>query len=79
MIATKFILVGAIVAICLLSFDSVEGQCLNCEAPWGTYCCKTSHDGHCCEWPIPDTNVARSADQLSPLARQMKKKEESNR
>ena len=64
----QFILVGAIVAMCFLSFDSVEGQCLACAMPYGPYCCKTSFGGKCCDFPFG----------LSPLARQLKNKQESN-
>ena len=49
MTAPKLILAGALVAIFLLSLDTVESQCLDCETPYGPYCCKTSFNGVCCE------------------------------
>ena len=57
----------------MLSFDSVESQCLNCEAPYGTYCCKSSFRGLCCEYPID--RMDKSLPSLSPLERQLKIKE----
>ena len=44
----------------------VSPGCPNCEAPYGPYCCKTSHRGTCCEYPLSteDEDFART-----PLAR----------
>ena len=70
-------LVGALVAIFLLSFDYVESQCLNCEAPNGPYCCKTSYNGQCCEYPLDRS--AKSGGHLSPLEKQLKQFEERQR
>ena len=65
-------LVGALVAIFLLSFDYVESQCLNCEAPNGPYCCKTSYNGQCCEYPLDRSAV--SGGHLSPLEKLLEEK-----
>merc|ERR1712179_323194 len=54
----------------------VEGACLNCEAPYGPYCCKTSFRGQCCEYPLDD-RAARNYANLSPLERQIKSKGET--
>merc|ERR1712126_296575 len=72
MTAPKLILAGALVAIFLLSLDTVESQCLNCEAPYGPYCCKGSFNSVCCEYPI--SRMDKSLPQLSPLERQLKVK-----
>merc|ERR1712168_1582066 len=69
----KLILAGALVAIFLLSLDTVQSQCLNCEAPYGPYCCKGSFNSVCCEYPIE--RMDKSSPQLSPLERQLKAKE----
>merc|ERR1711942_445305 len=71
MTSAKLMLVGALVAIFLLSFDFVESQCLNCEAPNGPYCCKTSFSGNCCEYPLDRSD--KSLDKLSPLEMKLKK------
>ena len=68
---------GVFVVICLLSFDSVESGCLNCEAPLGPYCCKTSFRGQCCEYPLPD-RLPKSMAGLSPLARKMVEKQQQD-
>merc|ERR1712126_354301 len=73
MTAPKIILAGALVALFLLSLDTVESQCLNCEAPYGPYCCKGSFNSVCCEYPIE--RMDNSSPQLSPLERQLKAKE----
>merc|ERR1712198_305214 len=73
MTAPKLILAGALVAIFLLSLDTVESQCLNCEAPYGPYCCKGSFNSVCCKYPIG--RMDKSLPQLSPLERQLKVKE----
>ena len=73
MTAPKLILAGALVAIFLLSLDTVESQCLNCEAPYGPYCCKGSFNSVCCEYPLD--RMDKSLPQLSPLERQLKVKE----
>ena len=70
------VIAGALVAICILSLDSVEGACLNCEAPYGPYCCKTSFRGQCCEYPLDD-RAARNYANLTPLERQVKSRGES--
>merc|ERR1712088_85446 len=67
----KLAIAGALVAICILSFDSAEGACLNCEAPYGPYCCKTSFRGQCCEYPLDD-RAAKNYASLTPLERQVK-------
>merc|ERR1712203_759404 len=69
--ANKLAIAGALVAICILSFDSTEGACLNCEAPYGPYCCKTSFRGQCCEYPLDD-RAAKNYASLTPLERQVK-------
>merc|ERR1712198_315235 len=73
MTAPKLVLAGALVAIFLLSLDTVQSQCLNCEAPYGPYCCKGSFNSVCCEYPIE--RMDKSSPQLSPLERQLKAKE----
>merc|ERR1712198_361790 len=73
MTAPKLILAGALVAIFWLSLDTGESQCLNCEAPYGPYCCKGSFNSVCCEYPIG--RMDKSLPQLSPLERQLKVKE----
>merc|ERR1712212_952590 len=73
MTAPKLILAGALVAISLLSLDSVESQCLNCEAPNGPYCCKTSFNGDCCEYPLD--RMDKSLAQLTPLEKKLKGQE----
>ena len=66
-------LVGALVAIFLLSFDYVESQCLNCEAPNGPYCCKTSFSGNCCEYPLDRSDGHNTMPTpFSPLAKKLK-------
>merc|ERR1712098_981901 len=73
MTAPKLILAGALVAIFLLSLDSVESQCLNCEAPNGPYCCKTSFSGNCCEYPLD--RMDKGSAQLTPLEKKLKGQE----
>jgi len=73
MTAPKLILAGALVAIFLLSLDSVESQCLNCEAPNGPYCCKTSFNGDCCEYPLD--RMDKGLAQLTPLEKKLKGQE----
>merc|ERR1711942_433706 len=79
MTSAKLMLVGALVAIFLLSFDFVESQCLNCEAPNGPYCCKTSFSGNCCEYPLDRSDghntMPTGRSPLSPLAKQLKQLE----
>merc|ERR1712179_236171 len=58
MVATKH---QAIIALALLTlsvdlwtFVDAEwpARCLNCEAPLNEWCCKTSWNGRCCEYPL---------------------------
>ena len=72
----QLVIAAALVTICILYLDSVEGACLNCEAPYGPYCCKTSFRGQCCEYPLDD-RAARNYANLSPLERQIKSKGET--
>merc|ERR1712080_685024 len=54
MVATKYQLIMAL-ALLTLSLNllpSVDGLCLNCESPHGEWCCNTSWNGICCEYPV---------------------------
>ena len=53
----------------LLNLAANINGCENCEAPWGTYCCKTAHNGMCCEYPVP--NPLDMDEARTPLARHM--------
>ena len=58
----------ALLTLSLNLMTSVDGACLICEAPWGEWCCKTSWNGVCCEYPLTleyDDAIAMK----SPLAR----------
>ena len=69
---------GVLAAICILSLDSVEGACLNCEAPYGPYCCKTSFRGQCCEYPLDD-RAAQSYAKMTPLEKHVRNKEQGRK
>merc|ERR1712080_104832 len=80
MVATKHqvIMALALLTLSLNIFTSVDGVCLNCESPWGEYCCKTSWNGECCEYPGPWDDLEFEGDAhvaKSPLANFIKEKE----
>ena len=64
-------LAGVLVAMFLLSFDSVESDC-NCEGPVVNNCCPTGFNGECCEYPILQRSK-KPLDEVSPLAQKLKK------
>merc|ERR1712080_434165 len=54
LVATKYQLIMAL-ALLTLSLNllpSVDVLCLNCESPHGEWCCNTSWNGICCEYPV---------------------------
>ena len=64
----------------MLSLDSVDGQCLNCQRPRGPYCCATGapgQPGNCCEFPLDDWRPEKFSN-LSPLAQKLAKKTEDD-
>ena len=58
----------------MLSFDSVECECDNCEGPVVDYCCPTGFNGQCCEYPLKRS--AKSGGHLTPLEKKLKQLEE---
>merc|ERR1712198_512279 len=73
MTSAKSILSGALVAIFLLSFDSVKSEC-DCEGPVVDYCCPVGFNGSCCEYPLDRS--AKSGGPLSPLEKRLKQLDE---
>ena len=58
----------------LLSFDSVQSECDNCEGPVVDYCCPTGFNGQCCEYPVVRSGKKdKGLAKVSPLAQKLKK------
>merc|ERR1711872_279495 len=68
---TKLTLAGVLVAMFLLSFDSVKSDC-DCEGPVVNNCCPTGFNGECCEYPILQRSK-KPLGEVSPLAQKLKK------